>query len=152
MCGTSQQELYCLLPCSSLLASDDLTFLTSACSSDVPNSAGGLVCDWRAGREGDGAPAPEGPTSAISSPGTICPEVGKRTCLVSLLCLSSTCKLIAFSRHIDVLPVMPPAFRHLSHRVLAQPWRLWSETCRNDVSEEIPPCMQGCSRRGPRGD
>ena len=36
-------------------------------------------------------PAPEGPTSAISSPGTTMPEVGCRICLLSMVCLSNTC-------------------------------------------------------------
>ena len=38
-------------------------------------------------------PAPEGPTSAISSPGTTMPEVGCRICLLSMVCLSNTCSI-----------------------------------------------------------
>lgn len=36
-------------------------------------------------------PAPDGPTSAINSPGTTTPEVGCNICLLCMVCLSSTC-------------------------------------------------------------
>lgn len=37
------------------------------------------------------SPAPEGPTSAIISPGTTEPEVAWSMCLVTIVCLSTTC-------------------------------------------------------------
>ena len=87
-------------------------------------------------------PAPEGPTSAISSPGTTMPEVGCRICLLSMVCLSNTC---------SIAPLESPSVSQHTHTQVAMINIMSGKEVVIKLHYKYAPCKPGRSMQGLQG-
>ena len=90
-------------------------------------------------KPGGSLPAPEGPTSAISSPGTTMPEVGCRICLLSMVCLSNTC---------SIAPLESPSVSQHTHTQVAIINLMSGKEVVIKLHYKYAPCKPGRSMQG----